>query len=158
MNPIRLMATTAFIAVAMTAGLAVAASPTLDTVKKRGQLVCGVNTGLAGFSAPDDKGVWRGFDVDFCRAVSAAIFGDPDKVTYKPLTGKTRFPADEAPGISVFCKNSDGEVFHTYSCYASGLDMLNGAYHYMDLAPKGRDEDNLEWTMAWLRRSDQYLD
>jgi predicted dithiol-disulfide oxidoreductase (DUF899 family) len=69
-----------------------------------------------------------------------------------------KFPADEAPGISVFYKNGDGEVFHTYSCYARGLDMLNGAYHYMDLLPKGRDEDDLAFTMAWLRRRDQYED
>ena len=68
----------------------------------------------------------------------------------------TRFPADEAPAISVFYKDDDGEVYHTYSCYARGLDMLNGAYHYMDLAPKGRDEDGLPNTMAWLRRRDQY--
>ncbi len=70
--------------------------------------------------------------------------------------GLTRFPSAEAPGISVFYKNQDGEVFHTYSCYSRGLDMLNGAYHYMDLAPKGRDEDDLPYTMAWLRRRDQY--
>lgn len=72
--------------------------------------------------------------------------------------GITRFPSEEAPGISVFYKNQQGEVFHTYSCYARGLDMLNGAYHYMDLAPKGRDEDDLPYTMAWLRRRDQYED
>jgi predicted dithiol-disulfide oxidoreductase (DUF899 family) len=68
------------------------------------------------------------------------------------------FPADEAPGISVFYKSPEGEVFHTYSCYARGLDMLNGAYHYLDLLPKGRDEDDLDFTMAWLRRRDQYDD
>jgi len=68
------------------------------------------------------------------------------------------FPADESPGISVFYQDSQGEVFHSYSCYARGLDMLNGAYHYMDLLPKGRDEDELEFTMAWLRRHDQYVD
>lgn len=68
----------------------------------------------------------------------------------------TKFPADEAPGISVFYKTEAGEVFHTYSCYARGLDMLNGAYHFMDLAPKGRDEAELPFTMAWLRRRDQY--
>jgi predicted dithiol-disulfide oxidoreductase (DUF899 family) len=66
------------------------------------------------------------------------------------------FSGEEAPGISVFHKNEQGEVFHTYSCYSRGLDMLNGAYHYMDLAPKGRDEDDLPWSMAWLRRHDQY--
>ena len=68
------------------------------------------------------------------------------------------FPADEAPGISVFYKSPEGDVFHSYSCYARGLDMLNGAYHYMDLLPKGRDEDDLDFTMAWLRRHDQYED
>ena len=68
----------------------------------------------------------------------------------------TSFPADEAPGISVFYKSEDGEIYHTYSCYARGLDMLNGAYHFMDLTPKGRDEDGLPFTMSWLRRHDQY--
>jgi len=68
------------------------------------------------------------------------------------------FPADEAPGISVFYRSPEGEVFHTYSCYARGLDMLNGAYHYLDLLPKGRDEDDLDFTMTWLRRRDQYED
>lgn len=68
----------------------------------------------------------------------------------------TQFPGEEAPGISVFYKNEAGDIFHTYSCYSRGLDMLNTAYHYMDLAPKGRDEDNLPYTMAWLRRHDNY--
>jgi len=72
--------------------------------------------------------------------------------------GITKFPSEEAPGISVFYKNEQGEVFHTYSCFARGLDMLNGAYHYMDLVPKGRDEDDLPYTMSWLHRRDQYED
>ena len=59
-------------------------------------------------------------------------------------------------GISVFYRNERGEVFHTYSCYARGVDMLNGAYHYLDLVPKGRDEDGLNFPMAWVRRHDQY--
>lgn len=62
----------------------------------------------------------------------------------------------EYPGLSVFYKNDAGDVFHTYSAYARGLDMFNGAYHFMDVAPKGRDEDDLPWPMAWLRRHDQY--
>jgi predicted dithiol-disulfide oxidoreductase (DUF899 family) len=70
--------------------------------------------------------------------------------------GMTKFPSDEAPGISVFYKDGDGQVFHTYSCYARGLDMLNGAYHYLDLVPKGRDEDELPFTMSWLRHHDRY--
>jgi predicted dithiol-disulfide oxidoreductase (DUF899 family) len=64
----------------------------------------------------------------------------------------------ELPGISVFYRDETGDVYHTYSTYARGLDMLNGAYHYMDLLPKGRDEAELPWTMAWLRRHDQYED
>jgi predicted dithiol-disulfide oxidoreductase (DUF899 family) len=59
-------------------------------------------------------------------------------------------------GISVFARNERGEMFHTYSCYSRGGDMLNGAYHYLDLVPKGRDEDDLKFTMAWVRRHDQY--
>jgi predicted dithiol-disulfide oxidoreductase (DUF899 family) len=68
------------------------------------------------------------------------------------------FPEEEAPGISVFYKDQDGNIFHTYSCYARGLDMLNGAYHYLDLVPKGRDEDRLSYSMAWLRHHDKYAD
>ena len=68
----------------------------------------------------------------------------------------TKFPSEEAPGASVFYKDPQGVVFHTYSCYARGLDMLIGAYHYMDLTPKGRDEEGLPFTMAWIRRHDQY--
>ena len=66
------------------------------------------------------------------------------------------FPAQEAPGVSVFAKGKAGEVFHTYSAYARGLDMLVGAYHFLDLAPKGRDEDDLAFTMAWVRHHDRY--
>src|SRR5262249_18938740 len=62
----------------------------------------------------------------------------------------------EQVGISVFYKNDRGEVFHTYSCYSRGVDMLNGAYHYLDLAPKGRDEDGLEFSMEWVRRHDHH--
>lgn len=69
-----------------------------------------------------------------------------------------QFPSEEAPGVSVFYKDQQGDIFHTYSCYSRGLDMLNGAYHYMDLVPKGRDEDDLPSSMAWLRRHDKYDD
>ena len=64
----------------------------------------------------------------------------------------------ELPGFSVFCKDAAGRIFHTYSTYARGLDMLNGAYHILDLVPKGRDEDSLKSTMEWVRRHDQYED
>jgi predicted dithiol-disulfide oxidoreductase (DUF899 family) len=64
-------------------------------------------------------------------------------------------PPDEAPGISAFALHH-GTVFHTYSTYSRGLDPINGAYQLLDLTPKGRDEDELEWPMAWLRRHDAY--
>ncbi len=70
----------------------------------------------------------------------------------------SKMSSEELPGISVFYKDEQGEVFHTYSCYARGLDMLNGAYHYMDLTPDGRNEEGLSYSMAWLRRHDQYDD
>src|SRR5713226_9108462 len=66
--------------------------------------------------------------------------------------------ASESPGISVFCKDPGDSVFHTYSCYARGLDMLNGAYHYLDLVPKGRDEAGLAYPQAWVRHHDKYDD
>lgn len=62
----------------------------------------------------------------------------------------------ERPGISVFYRDDDGALFHTYSCYARGLDMMNGAYQYLDLTPKGRDENGLPHPMAWVRLHDQY--
>ena len=66
-------------------------------------------------------------------------------------------PQDEAPGLSAFYKDeTDGEVFHTYSTYARGLDILIGAYNFLDFAPKGRDEDGLPWGMAWVRHHDRY--
>jgi len=68
------------------------------------------------------------------------------------------FSVNEAPGVSVFYKDASGAVFHTYSCYARGLDMLNGAYHLLDLVPKGRDEAGLPYSMAWLRHHDRYED
>ena len=68
------------------------------------------------------------------------------------------FSVDEAPGVSVFYRDADGTIYHTYSCYARGLDMLNGAYHLLDLVPKGRDEAGLPYTMAWLRHHDRYDD
>lgn len=68
----------------------------------------------------------------------------------------TEFPSEEAPGLSVFIRDEAGEVLHTYSSYARGLDILVGAYNFLDMAPKGRDEDGLPWSMAWVRRHDEY--
>ncbi|HZF24884.1 MAG TPA: DUF899 family protein, partial [Steroidobacteraceae bacterium] len=72
--------------------------------------------------------------------------------------GQTSFSHTEAPGISVFHRDSDGAIFHTYSCYARGIDMMNAAYQYLDLVPKGRDEDALPWPQAWVRCHDSYED
>jgi len=68
------------------------------------------------------------------------------------------FPSEEAPGLSVFYKNDAGEIFHTYSTYARGLDILVGTYNFLDLTPKGRDEEGLAHTMAWVRHHDKYDD
>jgi predicted dithiol-disulfide oxidoreductase (DUF899 family) len=68
----------------------------------------------------------------------------------------TEFPSEEGPGASVFFKDSDGAIYHTYSTYERGLDILIGTYNYLDLVPKGRDEDELPWTMAWIRHHDRY--
>lgn len=82
------------------------AESTLQVVRNRDALKCGVNTGVAGFSAPDDKGNWQGIDVDFCRAVAAAIFGDPDKVKYVPLSAKERFTALQSGEIDLLSRNT----------------------------------------------------
>jgi len=68
----------------------------------------------------------------------------------------TDFPSEEAPGASVFYKNEAGEIFHTYSSYARGLDILVGTYNFLDLTPKGRDEDGLSHSMSWVRHHDKY--
>ena len=71
---------------------------------------------------------------------------------------KTNMNMSDREGASVFYKDSSGAVFHTYSCYARGIDMLNGAYHFLDLVPKGRDEERLEFTQSWVRHHDRYED
>ena len=70
--------------------------------------------------------------------------------------GRQEIVSDEMPGASVFYKDAGGGVFHTYSAYARGLDILIGAYNWLDFTPKGRDEGELPWTMAWLRHHDRY--
>jgi predicted dithiol-disulfide oxidoreductase (DUF899 family) len=71
---------------------------------------------------------------------------------------ETEFPSDEGPGASVFFKDKDGSVYHTYSTYARGLDILVGVYNFLDLTPKGRDEAGFQHTMAWVRHHDKYVD
>ena len=83
-----------------------ASAQTLDAVKERGSIQCGVTTGLAGFAAPNDVGEWQGFDVDFCRAMAAAVFGDPSMVNYTPTTAKERFTALQSGEIDLLARNT----------------------------------------------------
>jgi general L-amino acid transport system substrate-binding protein len=82
------------------------AAATLDAIRARGTLVCGVNTGLAGFAQPDGQGVWRGFDVDYCRAIAIAIFNDPSKVRLVPTTAQNRFTALQSGEVDVLSRNT----------------------------------------------------
>ena len=96
--------------VLMTVALLFTAGPvlagTLDEVKARGYIMAGVNGGVFGFSMPDDKGVWKGLDVDTARAISAAVFGDADKVRFTALTAVQRLPALQSKEIDVLCRNT----------------------------------------------------
>ena len=96
---------TAALVLGVTAGTAVA-GPTLDAIKQRGTLVCGVHTGLTGFSAPDKAGKYAGHDVDFCKALAAAILGSEDKVKYVPLTAQQRFTALQSGEIDILSRNT----------------------------------------------------
>jgi general L-amino acid transport system substrate-binding protein len=102
------MKKTVFLGALTVAGLAAGASAaaTLDDVKARGKLNCGVTTGLVGFAAPDANGVWEGFDVAICRAVAAAVLGDGNAVEFVPTTGKTRFTALASGEIDVLARNT----------------------------------------------------
>jgi len=97
-----------------------------------------------------------GSDFNFDYNVSFNSDVPTDSRHYNYVTNG--FPADEGPGVSVFIKNEQCEIFHTYSSYARGLDILINTYNYIDLTPIGRNEDELPFTMAWVRRHDQYED
>jgi general L-amino acid transport system substrate-binding protein len=83
-----------------------ASAGTLDAVKARGYVKCGVNTGLAGFGTPDSQGRWVGFDIDYCRALAVAIFNDPQAVRFTPTTGKERFTALQSGEIDILARNT----------------------------------------------------
>ncbi|MBW8269507.1 amino acid ABC transporter substrate-binding protein [Caldovatus aquaticus] len=100
-----MMAAAATLAAALPLARA-AAGPTLDGVRQRGVLACGVNVGVAGFSLPDSQGVWRGMDADLCRAVAAAVLGDPGKVRFVPLTAVQRFTALQSGEIDVLIRQT----------------------------------------------------
>jgi len=120
------------LAVGAIAGTAAADAQTLKTVQDRGSLICGVSQGLAGFSIKDDKGEWSGFDVDFCRALAAAIFNDPSKVQFVPLSASERFDALKDKKIDVLSRNStwtlgrenDANIVFTGVTYYDGQAFL----------------------------------
>ena len=99
---------------------------TLDAVKAKGYVQCGVNTGLAVFSQPDSKGVWRGIDVDVCRAVAAAVFGDASKVRFTPLTAQQRFTALQSGEIDLLARNTTWTVVRDTSL---GLNFVGVNYY-----------------------------
>lgn len=98
-------AAAAILALALAVSPALAGS-TFDTVKARGFVQCGVNVGLAGFSSPDKTGTWSGLDVDYCRAVAAAMFGDATKVKFVPLSAQQRFPALQSGEVDLLSRNT----------------------------------------------------
>ena len=109
------------------AGTAGAQTKTLDTVKQRGALSCGVNVGLAGFSQPDDKGAWTGLDVDYCKAIAAAVLGDAGKVKYVPTTAKERFTALQSGEIDVLIRNTTWTTARD-----SSLGLIFAGVNYYD--------------------------
>jgi general L-amino acid transport system substrate-binding protein len=108
-----------------TAGMAVAGE-TLDAVKARGYLIAGVNGGVFGFSQPDEKGVWRGLDVDTARAIATAVFGDATKIKYVPLTAVQRLPALQSKEIDVLCRNTTQTLTRET---ANGLNFAHVNYY-----------------------------
>src|SRR5262245_29096202 len=101
---------------------------TLKRVTRRGALQCGVNTGLPGFSIADDKGNWTGFDVDFCRAIAAAIFDDPKKVQFVPLDANERFKELGSRKIDVLSRNSTWNLAREteYALQFAGVSYYDG--------------------------------
>ncbi|MBA4137508.1 MAG: DUF899 domain-containing protein [Opitutus sp.] len=94
------------------------------------------------------------FNSDFGVSFAADVIAAGGNVRYNYTD--MAFPFEEAPGFSVFARDATGEIFHTYSTYSRGFDMLMGTYNFLDLVPKGRDEDGLDYTMQWVRHHDRY--
>ena len=117
-------------ALAATVGTLVAtpafAGKTVDAIKARGQVICGVNTGLAGFSAADSAGKWSGLDVDVCRAVAAAVLGDGEKVKYVPLNAQSRFTALQSGEVDVLSRNTTFSLTRDASL---GLSITTPTYY-----------------------------
>jgi general L-amino acid transport system substrate-binding protein len=102
------------------------AGKTVDAIKARGQLVCGVSTGLAGFSAADSQGNWSGLDVDICRAIAAAVLGDPKKVKWVPLSAQQRFTALQSGEIDILSRNTTWTLSRDASL---GMNFVGTTYY-----------------------------
>ncbi len=127
----RSLVTSIAAAAALCAGVSAAGAGTLDQVKSRGALVCGANPGLAGFGLPDDQGVYKGLDVDECRALAAAIFNDPSKVKYLPINAKDRPTILASGAVDVLVRNTTwtmsrevGGMFFTGVNYYDGQGFM----------------------------------
>jgi general L-amino acid transport system substrate-binding protein len=113
------------LAAALVSGQAMAGKD-LDTIKARGTLICGVMEGTAGFAMPDSQGKWTGLDVDVCRAVAAALFGDSEKVKYTPLTSQLRFTAIQSGEVDILSNNTTATLTRDT---ALGLDFTPVTYY-----------------------------
>ena len=120
------LATALALVMALACGVQAARAETLASVKERDELICGGNGTLAGFGLPDPQGNWTGFDVDFCRAIAAAVFNDPKKVKFVPLTAKDRFTALQSGEIDVLSRNTTWTLSRDTSL---GLDFPAITYY-----------------------------
>src|SRR5258708_33010968 len=113
----------------------------LKRTVRRGEVLCGVNAGLAGFSIPDDKGNWTGFDVDFCRAVAAAIFDDPNKAKFVPLDANERFKELQSRKVDILSRNSTWSMSReeNYDLYFPAVAYYDGQGF---MVPRSRNIDN----------------
>ena len=123
---LRFVLTAALLLVALAVSGTMAGAQTLAAVKERGTVKCGVGQGLLGFSSHDDQNNWTGFDVDICRAIAAAIFGDPNKVTFIPLDAASRFTALQSGEIDLLSRNSTWTMSRETSL---GLMFAGVAYY-----------------------------
>src|ERR1700753_3700569 len=114
---------------------------TLKRTVRRGEVYCGVNKGLPGFSIPDDKGKWTGFDVDFCRGVAAAIFDDPGKATFIPLDAGERFKELQSRKVDILSRNSTWDMSReqNYDLYFPAVAYYDGQGF---MIPKSRNIDS----------------
>src|SRR6267142_815727 len=128
---------------------------TLKRTIRRGEVLCGVNTGLPGFSIPDDKGNWTGFDVDFCRAIAAAIFDDPKKAKFIPLDANERFKELQSRKVDILSRNSTWSMSRetSYDLYFPAVAYYDGEGFILPdviskepLAPVVRQRDD-DWMM-----------